>query len=242
MALKAYAGGRLFAHVHGEGPPDVVALHGWARSGADFDRTLAGLSALAFDLPGFGASAPPPRRCGALGYAEMLVPALADNERPPVLVGHSFGGRVAVKLAALIDVAGLILTGVPLVRGGPTRRPSASFRLARLANRVGVLGDERMEELRRSRGSADYRAATGVMRDVLVTVVGETYEAELAALAVPVHLVWGSEDREVPPSVAERADALVQHGHLTVLPGIGHHVPLEAPAALRAAIETMIRQ
>lgn len=242
MALKSYAGGRLFAQVHGDDPPEVIALHGWGRRGADFDRVLAGLPALAFDLPGFGASPPPGAACGARGYAEWFVPVLEALEKPPVVVGHSFGGRIAVQLAGMTPLAGLVLTGVPLLRTSVPRRPSARFRLARFANRIGLLGDARMEALRRNRGSADYRAATGVMRDVLVAVVNETYETETADLAIPVHLVWGRDDREVPIAVAERAAGLISNCELTILEGIGHHVPIEAPSSLRRAIEAMMQE
>lgn len=243
MALKAVGDG-LFAESYGSWPPTVIALHGWGRRGTDFDRVLDGLDAAAVDLPGFGASPPPQTVMGAEGYADRLVPFVSDLSEPPVIVGHSFGGRVAVCLAGRVPVAGLVLTGVPLTRARPVRPPSLGYRLMRLANRIGVLSDVRMERERRRRGSADYRAATGVMRDVLVTVVNETYEAQLAALSVPVSLVWGAEDGDVPVAVAEwAADLLERSGvpvTLEVLAGVGHHTPLEAPDALRRAVDEMV--
>lgn len=239
MALRSFAGGRVFANVHGEGVPRVVALHGWGRRGADFDRVLGGLPAIAVDLPGFGASPEPAKPLGSAGYAEMLAEVMGETEAP-ILVGHSFGGRIALRLAAAHKVAGLVLTGVPLLRTGVARKPSMSYRLLRSANRWGLVGDERMERIRRSRGSADYRAASGVMRDTLVKAVNESYATELADLEVPVLLVWGQEDREVPLAVAEQALSLLKGGELIVLPGVGHHVPLEAPGDLRAAIDRML--
>ncbi len=240
MALKAFADGRLFAQVYGDSPPKVVALHGWGRRATDFDRVLAGLDAVAFDLPGFGASPAPRAVCGSREYAEMLAPEFEGFARMPVVVGHSFGGRVAVRLAGLVPLSGLVLTGVPLVRDSPPRLPSLRYRAARLANRVGVFSDDGMEQLRRRTGSADYRAATGVMRDVLVTAVNESYADELSVIDVPVTMVWGGGDGEVPVSVAERASAVIAKATLEVVPGVGHHVPLEAPERLRAAIEELL--
>ena len=245
--LSAFADGRLFGSVHGSGAPgapSVLALHGWGRSGADFDAVLQGLDAVALDLPGFGATPPPSEAWGAAGYAMAIAPVLDELATPVVVVGHSFGGRVAVHLADARPerIAALVLTGVPLVKppGAVTSasRPAAVYRVARALHRRGLFPDARMEALRRRHGSPDYRAATGVMRDVLVRVVNETYEEQLARLACPVELVWGDDDPEVPVAVAEAALAFLSAGLgiLTVVPGAGHFTPRTAPVELRAAV------
>lgn len=241
--LSAFASGRLFGASHGSGTLSVLALHGWGRTSADFDAVLQDLDAVALDLPGFGATPGPPEAWGAAQYAEEVAPVLDEMAAPVVVVGHSFGGRVAVHLAAAEPerVAALVLTGVPLVKapGGSARRrrPPLQYRVARALNRRGILPDHRMEALRRRHGSADYRAATGVMRDVLVRVVNETYEEQLGSITCPVELVWGEDDADVPVGVAEAA-ALRLSGpsNLTVVAGAGHFTPSTAPGELREAI------
>lgn len=244
MPLQSIAGGSLFAERFGSGPPDILALHGWGRRGSDFSAVLDGLDALALDLPGFGASPPPPRATGAAGYAELIGPVFDLFEAPPLVVGHSFGGRVAVAHEAAHPgtAGGLVLVAVPLVRRpGPRPRPPWRFRAARLAHRWGMLSDRRIEGMRRAFGSDDYRAASGVMRDVLVAAVNESYESELAALKQPVSLLWGADDREVPVEVAKRAAGIIRDsgGEVTleVLEGVGHHVPLVAPHEVRRVVE-----
>ncbi len=221
----------------------VLALHGWGRSRHDWARVLAVTGGLALDLPGFGAAPPPAAPMGAEGYAEAVAPVFGALDGPVVVVGHSFGGRVAVHLAARRPeaVAGLVLAGVPLVRLSGTRpRVAPGYRAVRLARRLRLISEATLERARHRYGSADYRAATGVMREVLVRVVGESYEEQLAALACPVHLVWGAADWLVPPAVAERARDLLAAGTLTLLPVVGHDVPAEAPEALAAAIREML--
>jgi pimeloyl-ACP methyl ester carboxylesterase len=78
------------------------------------------------------------------------------------------------------------------------------------------------------------------MRDVLVRTINESYESELANLSLPVVLVWGADDREVPLSVAEGLTARISSAELQVLSGVGHAVPMEAPQALREAVEKML--
>lgn len=244
MALRSFADGALFAESFGERPPAVLALHGWGRRGSDFKTSLAGIPALAPDLPGFGATPAPADVLGAHGYAKLLSPLLEEFESPPVVVGHSFGGRLAVCLGVEYPdrVGPLVLVGAPLVRIEPPRRPSFSYRVLRSLHRLGVVSDARMEEIRRHRGSADYRAAEGIMRQVFVKVVNESYEKELGLLRSRVVLVWGSEDREVPVDVA-RAAAVDLRGSevsLEVLEGVGHHVPVEAPRELRRVVESVL--
>lgn len=248
MALRAFADGALFAEAIGEGTPRVLALHGWGRRGADYRHALAGLDALAVDLPGFGASPAPPAAMGAAGYARAIEPLLAEFASPPVVVGHSLGGRVAVCLAAAdpTRVGRLVLTGAPLVRFASGRRPSPGYRFLRGLNRMRLFSNQRMEAIRRSRGSSDYRAANGVMRDVLVTMVNESYETQLRAIRSPVVLLWGEEDREVPVAVAETTLRVITEAggaaELEVLAGVGHLLPTEAPDALRRVVDEALRR
>lgn len=239
MALRSFLDGALFAEVYGDGPPEVLALHGWGRRGNDFAAVFEGFSGIAPDLPGFGASPAPDEVIGADAYADIVAEILDSFDRPPVLVGHSFGGRVAVCLAAKHPerVGPMVLAGVPLIRLQTGRRPAPGFRVVRWLNRVGLMSDERMEREKRNRGSDDYRAATGVMRDILVRVINESYEGALRRVSSPVQLLWGGNDAEVPLSVAEAAQALIDDCSLEVLDGVGHFVPLEAPGAMRAAVE-----
>lgn len=246
MPLISINGGSLFAERFGSGPPRVLAMHGWGRRGADFSASLGSLDALAVDLPGFGASPPPTVAMGARGYAELIGPALDMFDLPPVVVGHSFGGRVAVAREFLHpgSASGLVLAAAPLVRTSPGRRPSLTHRTLRRANRMGLVSAQMMERRKRRHGSADYRAATGIMRDVLVTAVNESYEEELKSLRVPVHLVWGSDDAEVPPRVGSEAARIIDGSppavKLDVLEGVGHQIPLQAAEALRRAVVQML--
>ncbi len=236
--------GRLFGRRLGPGPPRVVALHGWGRDSSDFVEALSGLPALAVDLPGFGASPAPGEPIGAAGYLEHLDPVFDHLRQPVVLVGHSFGGRVALAaaVARADQVGGLVLIGVPLLRAGTRSRTRPGYRAIRLAHRFGLVSDAQLEQARRRYGSPDYRAAQGVMRQVLVRAVNETYEHELSRLAVPTRLVWGTDDREVPVTVARRAMGLIPDGlaELVEVPGGGHHLPTTHPGVVREVVTRMM--
>ena len=239
--LTSFAGSRLFGESYGTGTPSVLALHGWRRDHRDFEAVLAppGIDAIALDLPGFGSAAAPEEVWGTPDYAEA-VGAVLDEMAPGVVVlGHSFGGRVAVHLAARRpdQIAGLVLSGAPLYRpAGARSKPRLRFRMARGLAARGVIGQERMEALRQRYGSDDYRAASGVMRDILVRTLAEDYAAAIAAVRCPVELVWGDHDTAAPLATAEQLQRELPDAHLVVCPGAGHLTPLTAPGELRAAI------
>jgi pimeloyl-ACP methyl ester carboxylesterase len=176
----------------------------------------------------------------------LILPAVRQlADEPLVLVGHSFGGTVAAVVASQHPelVASLVLTGAPLLRN-PSGSPSPrAYRTIRWLHAQGLLSDERMERARQRYGSSDYRRAHGLLRDILVASVNESYESELSELDVPVTLLWGENDRDVPLDVATRAGTMLRGSHsLLVLPGVGHLVPLEAPEELTNAVVKALAQ
>ena len=247
--LRAYGDGNLFGEPYGQGPVQVVWLHGWQRKGRDFEASATmladqGVASVALDLPGFGSSPAPEVAGGARHYAELVEPVVATiGDGPVLLVGHSFGGTVATVLAARRpDLArGLVLTGAPLLRRGATTKAPLSYRAARWLHHRGLISAERIEASRQRHGSSDYRNAKGVMREVLVISVNESYADELTRLRSPVTMLWGENDNEVPVAIAEQASALLSAPHsLRVLAGVGHMVPTDAPdELLRSVVEAL---
>jgi pimeloyl-ACP methyl ester carboxylesterase len=252
--LRSFAEGTLIGRSSGTATPAVLALHGWGRSHRDFDAVLGAvepsadgpgdpeLDAIALDLPGFGSAPAPPGPWGSAEYARALAPVLDEMDAPVVVLGHSFGGRVALQLAAQRPAAvrALVLTGVPLQGPAPGRRPPARFRLARLLHRARLIGDERMEAARRRHGSTDYRQAQGVMRAVLVKTLAERYDDQVAALTCPVALVWGDDDTAAPLSAATAAAGRLPRATLTVCPGAGHLTPLTVPQVLHRSVRAAL--
>jgi pimeloyl-ACP methyl ester carboxylesterase len=249
--LRSFAGGDLFGEVWGSTPANVVALHGWRRTHEDFKGVVGPgsrsgpLASIAVDLPGFGSSPAPAEVWGSEDYARSIArmldeggPELADG--PVVVLGHSFGGRVAVHLAAARPdlVRAIVLTGAPVARsGGQRRKPPLAYRLVRSARKARLVPESVLESARKRHGSPDYLAAQGIIRDVLVRTLAEDYAPQLAALDCPVELVWGDDDTEASLTVAQAIVRAVPGAVLEVCPGAGHLTPLTVPDRLRAAVD-----
>ena len=112
-------GQKIHYYQAGTGYP-VLFLHGWGASSQAFRGIIGHLekhfSVYALDLPGFGQSPPPARVWGTAEYAQLAADFMAEKQiEKPILIGHSFGGRLSIRLGAkglakkiiLVDSAGL---------------------------------------------------------------------------------------------------------------------------------------
>ena len=222
-----------YCGLEGQGDP-VVLLHGWGTS----SQSLAGVAAsllgafrvLSVDLPGFGWSQAPPEAWGVGEYATHVL-RLLDEMRisHTALLGHSFGGRVAISLAARHPerVSRLALVASAGIRPKRSARYRLTLTTTKLLSRVLALpcwgsGGERLLSRWRDRvGSRDYRAA-GRMRPTLVRVVNDDLAPMLPMVQAPTLLLWGDQDPEVGRHAMEIMAARIPRACLTVFPGAGH--------------------
>ena len=226
--------------VEGQGDP-VVLLHGWGAS----NQSLAPLGAaladsyrvLILDLPGFGWSAAPPVAWGIADYAGHVERLMQETGiQGAALLGHSFGGRIAIRLAA--EQPGLVSRLVLVASAGirPRRRAGYHVRViaVKLARWVfslpgwGARGQYMLSRLSWRFGSRDYRAA-GQMRPTLVKVVNEDLTPLLPAIQAPTLILWGDQDQEVPRSAMEMMAAKIPQARLIVIEGTGHFPFLDVP-------------
>ena len=243
----------LSLHIHrsGAGSP-LLFLHGWGTSGESFaglSRALQGsYDCLGPDLPGFGRSAPPPVPWCSEEYAAHLGQWLREEGiRPAAIFGHSFGGKVALRLAQAGLTDRLVLFGSA---GIPPRRPPAYYAkvytfkalklLARIPGFRPLFGDV-AERMRRRTGSADYRAAVGVMRDSLVRSVNEDIRPVLPRVACPTLLVWGRQDTATPVGDAEIMKARLPDAGLVVVERAGHYVFVDQPTQVLAVVQAFLQ-
>lgn len=232
----------LVAEKFGSEPARVIALHGWGRSGADFATILAGHDGLAIHLPGFGPAPAPPQAWSSADYADVIAQAL-EGMGPVVVVGHSFGGRIAVRLAAAYPqlVSHLVLTGVPLTRVQAASAPKPAFRVIRALRRARLVPESVMESARQKYGSLDYRQASGVMREILVGVIAEDYLDDATRVTCPVTMVWGELDKPAPLAAAQRALDFFPDATLRVVSGAGHLLEGTLEGEVASAVADVLR-
>jgi pimeloyl-ACP methyl ester carboxylesterase len=231
MAAERFKETPLNARTVGQGPP-LLMLHGWGASSASFDplsRLLAGAEMHLLDLPGFGGSPPPPVPWDLNDYARCVLAYMDERgiQRASVL-GHSFGGRIALRLAAQhpgrVDRMVLVnAAGIPRRRTLEQRARMAGIKLLRRVLRwaVPLVGRRALDWSSERFGSRDYKAA-GLLRPTFVRVINEDQTAELGKITCPTLILSGGLDTETPPEMAQRFHAAIGGSRIVVLPNGDH--------------------
>jgi len=222
--------------LHGLG--DSIA--GWARVVGPLSR---GLRVNLLDLPGHGLSARP--RDWRFPTLADAVAAYARRLRDPILIGHSLGGWLALRLA----LSGAVQpSAIALVNPGGALLSSdlwAPFReLVSVSDRAGVA--RYLEHafcrppllLRMFPGEVSGAMAAEACRGILDALSEPDFlrGPELAELKAPLRLLWGAHDRLLPPGTLDFFRRALPRAEVVVLEGCGHLPHLEAPRALARAL------
>lgn len=207
---------------------DILLLHGWGQNiemmkpvGDNFsDRFRITI----LDFPGFGKSEEPKEPWDIEKYSIMLEKFVkAVNIKKPIVIGHSFGGRVAIRYSARNPIEKLVLFGSPCIRITENLSLTVKF-LKKLKTLPGL--NSFGEYMKKYIGSRDYKAASPIMRQTLVDVVNEDLSKYAREIEEPTLLIWGEYDTEAPVNEARELEKIMIDAALIVLPGT-HYAYLE---------------
>ena len=214
---------------YGEGK-DIVLLHGWGQN-IEMMKPLGDPLSSHFritilDLPGFGQTSTPETPWTIYKYEEFLEHFLQEiGVENPILMGHSFGGRVAILYASLNIVPKLILFGAPCIR----HEEKLSLKVRMLKSAKKLPGMNKVGDFMKNYiGSRDYKAASPIMRETLVKVVNEDLSSAALKITCPTLLIWGDNDEEAPLEEAKELESIMEDAGLIVLKGCSHYAYLEA--------------
>lgn len=237
--------------VTGEGRP-LILMHGWGCN----HTTVKSIAATAaqthtvynIDFPGFGDSQEPAEVWGVERYTRLIEELVAkESLESPVLIGHSFGGRVAILYSSRNKVDKIVLVDAAGIK--PKRSLKYYFKV--YSFKAGkhfwelLLGKEkaqkRIDEMRAKRGSSDYAGASQMMRRILSKVVNEDLTEYLPMISAPTLLIWGEEDTATPLEDAKKMSRLISDAGLVSFPGCGHYSFLDNPIQFRAVLSSFLK-
>lgn len=221
---------------------NILLLHGWGASIKLFKQMIAELSksycVIALDMPGFGKTDEPSTPWCVDDYVNFVLAFLKElNITKTILLGHSFGGRVIIKMVTrsitsitfpkliLIDSAGIIPVKTPKQRfnQGIYKIGKSVLQFAPIKS----IFPNALDNYRSKHGSADYKAASPIMRSCLVKVVNEDLAPFLPKIVQPTLLIWGENDTATPLSDGRKMEELIPDAGLVSIKNATHYSFLE---------------
>ncbi len=237
----------------GEGDP-VLMLHGWGSSTVPFNNIINLLSAkyrvVAVDFPGCGQSDTMKNPWTVDDYCDFVMKFCEklglDN---PILMGHSHGGRVIMKLVGekmldpkkvvFFDCAGLIPK-----KSFKKKMRIATFKFIKRVLTLPVIkkfSGKALEKARNHFGSSDYKSAPEVLRKTMVNVVNTDLRHLLPEFNCPTLLIWGENDTDTPLRDAKIIESLIKDSGLCVIKGAGHFSFLDNAVQTNAILKSFMK-
>lgn len=208
---------------------DVVLLHGWGQN-IEMMRPVGDALQKEYlvtiiDLPGHGGSEEPTNPWEVNDFVEMLKELLEQLKiKKPILIGHSFGGKVSLLYASKYEVEKLVLFGSPFKK----EIKKESMKLKVLKQMKKVPGLNKLEEFaKKHMGSDDYRNASPLMRKILVNTVNLDITEDVKKISSPAIIIWGTLDEAVPLKRAYELEQLMPDAAVIEYEGCTHYAYLE---------------
>lgn len=223
----------LYYLTKGKNDPFII-LHGWGCSHLDVEILVNFLcknfKVYVLDFPGFGFSKEPIKPLGIPFLAEMLNNFITDlNIKNPIILGHSYGGRVGIEYASRYDnISKLILLS------------SAGIKHHYVSNTIEIKKYKlkkwyykkthqvmKYNTLVTTSGSNDYKNASLVHKKMLSLAVNYNQKKSLKKIKVETLIIWGENDNVTPLKDAYLMHKKIKSSGLVIVPNAGHFVYLD---------------
>lgn len=242
--ILEYKGDKLSVNLIDEGQGEaVLLLHGWGAR-ADLYRTVinplvTNYRVIAPDLPGFGKSSEPSFAYSIEDYASFASALLTElGIEKAHIIGHSHGGRTCLELACGnygFEIGKIVLldsAGIPVKKKLSKRIRIRTYKILKgivTFAPVKKMFPYALDKLKKKFGSADYAAASDVMRQSMVKVLPCDYTEKLSLIKNSTLLIWGENDNDTPLSCAKVLEKGIRDCGLVTIPKAGHFSFAEAP-------------
>lgn len=226
----------------GEGKP-LLILHGWGSRSGNWQKVgemLAknGIKVIIPDLPGFGQSDKPQTAWDLDDYCDFVEEFVKVlNLDKFYLLGHSFGGEIAVKynLRFPEKIDKLFLVSASCIRTRNLKK-KLLYILSKVFKIFSFIPFLRKAFYRFVVGKSDYLSTEGVMRDTYLKIIAEDLSNILSQVQADTIIIWGEEDSITPISDARKINSKIKNSKLEILSGFDHDLNLKGPEELAEAI------
>ncbi|MBU1911296.1 alpha/beta hydrolase, partial [Patescibacteria group bacterium] len=217
--------------------PVLLCLHGWGGSRESFDplrEELKGtdIEIITPDLPGFGTEPEPDRPWSVDDYADWVESRMSKVEGRMLILGHSFGGRIAFKLAIRrnLKINHLFLCASAGIKYPNRFHITIGLAIAKTGNFflslpiINKLKAPAKKILYKALRVHDYEEASPMMKQTMIKVTGEDFKPQLSQITLPTDIFWGEDDKITPISDAHIINDLIKGSRLHTYPSVKHKV------------------
>ena len=221
--------------------PELVILHGWGQNVLSFQNIIEKLASkfkvIAIDLLGFGLSDEPHEALTLDDYVDsihsLLVHLKVNN---PIILGHSFGGRIAIKYGNLYPVSSLILVSSAGIKHQSIKTKYKIFKFKLKKNFFKIFNKKKLHSLYSNSGSEDYKKASPIMKKTMSNTISIDLKNEINKLNCKVLLLWGFLDTTTPLEDGIYMNQHIQKSKLVIFYSSGHFPYLDEPDKFVKAI------
>lgn len=208
---------------------NLIFLHGWGQNISMMQPIAKPFikrhNVLIIDLPGFGESDEPTDVWTIYDYTEMVHEFVKDLKlKNPIIIGHSFGGKIALTYAIKHEPKKIVLLASPYKK--KIQKESIKLKILKALKKVPVLN--KLENIvKKHIGSTDYKNASEMMRKILVAHVNLDLTSELKNVKCSTLLIWGTNDQAVDYEDALELEKAINDCGLVTYEGCTHYAYLE---------------
>lgn len=220
----------------------IVLLHGWGQNIEMMmpvgDKFKDNFNILIIDLPGFGKSSEPKKTLTIYDYADLVHELLENLKiKKPIMMGHSFGGKISIAYASKYEIEKLVLFASPFKK--EIKKDSLKLKLLKTLKKVPGL--KRLENFAKKHiGSTDYKNSSGIMREILVKHVNLDLEEDAKKITCPTLIFWGTNDQAVPYERAYELEKLIKDSGVVIYEGT-HYTYLEYLPQVTNVLNTFLK-
>ena len=221
--------------------PTVLVLPGWMAKASLYRIVSDTLSdkyhVILLDMPGFTGDTPePPEAWDLDGFVDFAVSFIKTQDiHSLTLMGHSFGGRIIIKMMNRSDLPfvteRIVLIDAAGIRHELSDRAKRKQKMFKLAKHF--MSEKQIEHYKETHGSADYRAATPLMRECMVKAINEDLTELLPGVKPETLLIWGTADTATPVSDGELMEQKMPDAGLARIEGAGHFSFADEPVIFK---------
>lgn len=224
----------------------LLVLHGWNSNSDRWQEVAEPLAENGFkvyvpDLPGFGKSDPLQEPWNTNQYIDWIENLISELDlKEFYLMGHSFGGALASKLAVkhAQEVKELFLVSAACIRKKTNKKKSFAFisKIIKIFSFIPGYNFFRKAVYKFIIRKSDYTYVEGTLKQTYLNVIAEDLSFHLPFIKVPTTIIWGKKDVSTPIEDAHYINKQIKNSKLIIIPEAGHDLNRKQPKILAQKI------